>query len=98
MFATPNQKTLATGIYGNVRDGIAPRGVIGIPQEGPVYAGSAGIYWDEMPGVIGGQSNYGALSTVTGVSEGTPDVGYTDKVGGGRTTAQIPDYGGTAAF
>jgi hypothetical protein len=93
-------RPLATGIYGSDRDLIAPRGSY-IPIDNSlmnVYQGNAGNQWSGMPAFIAGTSNYAGLSTVTGVPEGTPDVGYTDKVGGGRTTAQIPDFGGTAAY
>lgn len=88
----------ATGGYAGPRGQIAPRGVINLPQDGPVYAGSAGIYWDQMPGLIGGVSDFVGLSTVTGVPMGTPDVQAEAKVGGGPATAQVPDLGGTAAY
>jgi hypothetical protein len=91
-------KKLGTSIQASVRDRISPRGVIGIPQDGPVYAGSAGIYWNWMPGVIGGVSDYSGLSTETGVPMGTPALDYETKVGGGPTSAQVPDFGGTAAY
>jgi hypothetical protein len=87
-----------TGTGSHVRDYIAPRGVIGIPQDGPEYAGSAGIYWDQMPAIIAGSSGYSALSTETGVPMGTPAIDSELKVGGGPSQAEVPDYGGTAAY
>jgi hypothetical protein len=91
-------KKLGTGIQSSVRDRIAPRGVVGIPQDGPVYAGSAGIYWNQMPAFIGGISDFSGFSTETGVPMGTPAVSDELKVGGGPTSAQVPDFGGTAAY
>jgi hypothetical protein len=85
----------ATGGGGTPRGLIAPRGVTGIPKNAPIYVGSAGIYWDQMPAFIAGQSGYAGLSTETGVPMGTPNVEYEQKVGGGPNTAQVPDYGGT---
>jgi hypothetical protein len=85
----------AVGPGGSVRNNIAPRGVINLPQDGPVYAGRAGVMWSQMPALIAGDSGYGSLSTQTGVPMGTPDVEYEQKVGGGPNTAQVPDYGGT---
>jgi hypothetical protein len=79
-----------TGMYAGPRGRISPRGV--------TYAGVPGMFWDQMPALIAGQSDYVGLSTVTGAPAGTPDVGYTDKVGGGAGAAQIPDFGGTAAY
>jgi hypothetical protein len=87
-----------TGMFSAPRTNIAPRGVVNLPQDGPVYAGSAGIYWDQMPAFIGGQSGYQALSTETGVPMGTPAVEDELKVGGGPSQAQVPAYGGTAAY
>lgn len=89
---------LATGMFGGPRGQKAPRGVIGIPQNGPVYAGSAGIYWNIMPAMIGGIADYAGLSTETGAPMGTPDVQNEAKVGGGPAQAEVPDYGGTAAY
>jgi len=88
----------ATGMFGATRTQIAPRGVIGIPQDGPVYAGSAGIYWNQMPAFIAGQSDFAGFSTETGVPMNTPVVESETKVGGGPSSAQVPDYGGTAAY
>jgi hypothetical protein len=88
----------AEGMYAGPRGQKAPRGVINLPQDGPVYAGSAGIYWDKMPAFIGGISDFSGFSTETGVPMGTPAVDSELKNGGGPTTAQVPDFGGTAAY
>jgi hypothetical protein len=92
------ESTQTTGMMAGPRGQKAPRGVVGVPQDGPVYAGSAGIYWNQMPAFIGGISDFAGFSTETGVPMGTPAVSDELKVGGGPTSAQVPDYGGTAAY
>lgn len=93
-----SEEEQTTGMFAGPRGQKAPRGVINLPQDGPVYAGSAGIYWDQMPAFIGGQSGYAGLSTETGAPMGTPAIDSELKNGGGPTTAQVPDFGGTAAY
>jgi hypothetical protein len=88
----------ATGQYAAPNVDIAPRGVQRLPQDGPVYVGSAGIYWNKMPAFIAGQNSFAGYSTLTGVPEGTPIQAEFGKVGGGAPEAQIPAYGGTAAY
>jgi hypothetical protein len=62
------------------------------------YAGN-GMYWNNYPGLLSGISGYAAVSTATGSPVGTPEVPANDlKVGGGPSQAEIPDYGGTAAY
>jgi hypothetical protein len=88
----------ATGMFAGPRGSKAPRGVTRVPQDAAVYVGSAGIYWNQMPAVIGGISGYAGLSTETGSPMGTPAIDSELKNGGGPTTAQVPDLGGTAAY
>jgi hypothetical protein len=88
----------ATGQYAAPTTDIAPRGVKRLAHDTPVYVGSAGIYWNQMPAFIAGQNNFAGFSTLTGVSEGTPIEAEFGKVGGGTAEAQVPDYGGTAAY
>lgn len=89
----------ATGMFGGPRRLIAPRGAQSVVQDGPIYAGSAGVYWNQMPAIIGGIADFAGLSTETGSPMRTPDVGAgTGKVGGGAAQAEVPDYGGTAAY
>lgn len=90
-----------TGMFGGPRGRIRPRGAyavagVGDPRYG--YAGTPGYAWNVMPGLLGGISGYAALSTITGVPVGTPEVESESKVGGGVTDAQVPDLGGTAAY
>jgi hypothetical protein len=89
-----------TGTFGGPRGRIRPRGSYSFAGVGDPLMGynGYGAFWTQYPGIIAGESGYGAMSTDTGSPVGTPDVGYTDKVGGGATAAQVPDYGGTAAY
>jgi len=95
-FAEPHLQT--TGMYAGPRGEVLPRGALNPPQDTTVYAGSSGIFWDQMPAVISGATNYAGVSTITGVPMGTPEDAESGKVGGGAAKAQIPDYGGTAAY
>lgn len=88
------------GMFGGPLGRIRPRGAysfagVGDPAMG--YAGY-GAFWQQYPGMIAGVSGYGAMSTTTGVSVGTPSEESMLKVGGGPSQAEIPDYGGTAAY
>lgn len=95
-----SDQNLATGMFGGPRGRIAPRGsyvVQGVGDPAMGYSGY-GYFWNNYPALIGGTSEYAAMSTVTGAPLGTPDVGSEKKVGGGPTDAEIPAYGGTAAY
>lgn len=69
---------------------------------GTTYGGSGlGWYWQGYPNVIGGLTEYNPQALMPGSN--IQAVGATQdaselKVGGGPTQADIPDYGGTAAY
>jgi hypothetical protein len=95
-----------TGQYGGVNGRIRPRGSysfygVGDPRMG--YNGY-GAFWTQYPGIIGGLSGYGAMSTTTGATVGTPSEESMQKVGGGVVGTGVGDVptgesvGGTAAY
>jgi hypothetical protein len=86
----------APGIYANTRDNIVPRGAMSLPQDKLIYNGRAVDYWNSIPAMIGGISDFAGYSTQTGVPMGTPAVEDELKVGGGPSKAEVPDYGGTS--
>jgi hypothetical protein len=51
-----------------------------------------------MPAAIAGKTDFAANSTQTGSSIQTVEDLSTSKVGGGAAQAEIPAYGGTAAY
>jgi hypothetical protein len=89
------------GMFGGPRGRITPDGAYtatgtGDPKYG--YRGD-GWYWNQYPNVISGINGYAAPSTQTGMPLGSPDPeDGTGKVGGGAAQAEIPAYGGTAAY
>ena len=88
------------GMFGGPRGRVAPRGaytVMGVGDPNLGYNGS-GFYWSTYPGLLGGQSGYQNVSTETGMPVGSVQTADTAKVGGGAAQAEIPDYGGTAAY
>lgn len=94
------QRNLATGMFGGPRGAKAPRGsyiIQGVGDPAMGYAGY-GYYWGQYPAIIGGYSDYQAMSTATGSPVGTPEAQSDAKVGGGPSQAEVPDYGGTAAY
>jgi len=93
-------QNLATGMFGAPRGRIAPRGsyvVQGVGDPAMGYSGY-GYFWHNYPALIAGTSDYAAMSTTTGAPVGTPAEESMLKAGGGPTKAEIPDYGGTAAY
>lgn len=95
-----SQKALATGMFGGEKQVIAPRGsyvVQGVGDPNLGYAGE-GYFWNNWPALVAGQSRFADISTETGVPVGTPVPQDQLKVGGGPTQAEVPDYGGTAAY
>ena len=95
-----------TGMFGGPQGRIRPRGAyavagVGDPQMG--YNGY-GAFWGLYPGIIGGLSGAGSVSTTTGATVGTPGEESMEKVGGGAvgTSAEtVPTgntVGGTAAY
>jgi hypothetical protein len=91
------------GMYGGPRatkgnDGSGDIGRV----SGTTYGGSGyGWFWQSYPNVISGLTEYDPQATITGSNMGA--VGATEaasesKVGGGPSQAQVPDYGGTAAY
>ena len=89
-----------TGMFGGPRGRISPRGAYSFAGVGDPLMGYAGYgaFWQQYPGIIAGQSGYGAMSTTTGAPVATPAEESMVKVGGGPAEAEIPDYGGTAAY
>ena len=88
------------GMFGGPRGRIIPDGAytatgVGDPNMG--YNGD-GWYWQQYPYVISGLSGYATPSTETGAPTNTYVENSSMKVGGGTNTAQVPDYGGTAAY
>lgn len=95
-----SNQPLATGMFGGPRGAKAPRGsyiVQGVGDPAMGYAGY-GFFWNTYPALIAGTSDYAGVSTTTGVPVGTPSEESMLKVGGGPTKAEVPDYGGTAAY
>lgn len=92
---------LATGMFGGQKQVIAPRGsyvVNGVGDPAMGFNGD-GYYWNLYANLMSGTSDVGPISTSTGSPLGTPEPeDGTGKVGGGAAQAQIPDYGGTAAY
>jgi hypothetical protein len=68
---------------------------VGDPAMG--YSGY-GYFWNNYPAMIAGTSDYASMSTTTGAPVGTPTEESMLKVGGGPSQADVPDYGGTAAY
>lgn len=93
-------RPLATGMMGGKKQVIAPRGsyiVQGVGDPAMGYAGY-GYYWNVYPGLIAGTSRFGGVSTETGSPVGTPMPENEKKIGGGPTEAEVPAYGGMAAY
>jgi hypothetical protein len=70
---------------------------------GTTYGGQGlGWYWQGYPNITGGLTEYDKNVTETGSNMqavmSQPKIASESKVGGGRSKAQIPDYGGTAAY
>lgn len=70
---------------------------------GTTYGGQGlGWYWQGYPAVTGGLTDYDPRVTEVGSNMqavmSQPQVASELKVGGGPTQAQVPDYGGTAAY
>lgn len=70
---------------------------------GTTYGGAGlGWYWRGYPNIIGGQTEYDPSVTMTGSNmdavNAQPQVISELKVGGGPSQAEVPDYGGTAAY
>ena len=96
-----------TGMFGGPRGRISPRGsytVAGVGDPSYGYAGY-GYYWNAYPAMVAGQTDFGGVSTETGVPIGTPSEESTEKVGGGPNGADTDDsaptqgmsQGGTAS-
>ena len=70
---------------------------------GTTYGGAGlGWYWQGYPAIIGGLTEYDPNVTSTGSNMSAvmdqPEVASESKVGGGPSQAEVPDYGGTAAY
>lgn len=70
---------------------------------GTTYGGAGlGWYWTGYPAVIGGLTEYDPNVTMTGSNMqavgDNPEIASESKVGGGPSQAEVPDYGGTAAY
>ena len=70
---------------------------------GTTYGGQGlGWYWQGYPNIIGGLTEYDPSVTMTGSNmqavNDQPEVASESKVGGGPSQAEVPDYGGTAAY
>jgi hypothetical protein len=65
---------------------------------GGAYYNGDGWYWERYPNIISGMQGTTVPSTETGVTLDTPMPQSELKVGGGPSQAEIPDYGGTAAY
>lgn len=91
------------GMFGGPR---ATKGNDGIGNlalnSGRTYGGSGyGWFWDSYPSVISGLTEYDPQATMTGSNLDAvkaTEVASESKVGGGRSQAEVPDYGGTAAY
>lgn len=84
---------LATGMFGGQKQVIAPRGSyvvagVGDPRYG--YAGN-GYMWNNYADLMSGTSQFGDISTITGVPVGTPEA---PDAAAGFNVGQ----GGTAAY
>lgn len=97
-----------TGMFGAPRGRIRPRGsymVAGVGDPAYGYAGY-GYYWNAYPAMVAGQTDFGGVSTETGMPVGVSQEETNEKVGGGATTANQDDnvpsqgmsQGGTAAY
>lgn len=82
-----------TGSYGAPRGRIRPRGSYSFAGVGDPLMGynGYGAFWAQYPGIIAGQSGYGAMSTTTGAPVGTPSEESMEKVGGGPSGADTSD-------
>ena len=96
-----------TGAYGAPRGRVRPRGSYSFAGVGDPIMGyqGYGAFWMQYPGIIAGQSGYGAMSTTTGATVGTPSEETMRKVGGGVNGTDAGDgvpsgesVGGTAAY
>lgn len=70
---------------------------------GTTYGGQGlGWYWMGYPAITGGLTEYDPRVTMTGSNlsavQSQPEVASESKVGGGPSQAEVPDYGGTAAY
>lgn len=88
------------GMFGGPRGRKKERGAylasgVGTPTSG--YNGD-GWYWNLYPAVISGLSGYATPSTETGAPTNAYVEDSSMKVGGGPNTAEVPAYGGTAAY
>ena len=92
------------GMYGGPR---ATKGRDGTGNlaatSGATYGGQGlGWYWQGYPNIIGGLIGYPPEATMPGsnmsVVNDQPEVASESKVGGGPSQAEVPDYGGTAAY
>jgi hypothetical protein len=97
-----NAQHQVAGMFGGPRGRKSPRGSYTIPGVGDPKKGYSGYgyYWGPYSQLMSGTSDIAGLSTETGSPVGTPSPVAYDmlKVGGGRAEAQVPDYGGTAAY
>jgi hypothetical protein len=72
-------------------------------MNGVTYGGQGlGWFWNGYPAIIGGLTEYDPGVTMTGSNmqavNDEPEVASESKVGGGPSQAEVPDYGGTAAY
>lgn len=69
---------------------------------GTTYGGQGlGWFWQGYPNVIGGLTEYDPNTTMPGSNMqavGQAEIASESKVGGGPSQAEVPDYGGTAAY
>jgi hypothetical protein len=95
-----------SGMFGAPRGRIRPRGSYSFAGVGDPIMGYSGygMFWQQYPGIIAGQSGFLNVSTTTGSTVGTPSEEYMQKVGGGVNDAGNDDgptgysVGGTAAY
>lgn len=93
----------AKGMFGGPR---APKGRDGAGNlnalSGTTYGGAGlGWYWQSYPNVISGLTEYATDATMPGSNieaVRATEVASESKVGGGPSQAEVPDYGGTAAY
>lgn len=74
-----SDRKLATGMFGGVKQTIAPRGsyvIQGVGDPAMGYSGY-GYYWGPYMSLTSGTSDFGQVSTVTGVPVGTPEASDT---------------------
>lgn len=96
----------ATGMFGAPRGRIRPRGSYSFAGVGDPIMGYSGygMFWQQYPGIIAGQSGFLNVSTTTGATVGTPSEEAMQKVGGGVKGTEITSgptgssVGGTAAY